>query len=34
MAAFCIATRMSPTEYRKLTLRERNAFIDRLTEDA
>ena len=33
MASFCLATRMSPTEYRQLTLRERNAFIDKLTED-
>jgi hypothetical protein len=28
MAEFCTATRISPSEYRKLTLREIDAFID------
>lgn len=28
MATFCLVTRMSPTEYRQLTLRERTAFVD------
>jgi hypothetical protein len=30
MASFCVATKMSPSEYRKLTLREVEAFIDAL----
>ena len=33
MAAFCLATKMSPRDYRALTLRERNAFVDKLTEE-
>lgn len=28
MAAFCVATKMQPSEYRSLTLREVEAFID------
>ena len=28
MANFCVATKMSPSEYRRLTLREFRAFID------
>ena len=28
MATFCYVLRMSPAEYRSLTLRERNAFVD------
>lgn len=32
MAAFCVATKMSPSEYRKLSLREVNAFVDALNE--
>jgi len=28
MATFCLATRMSPSEYRRLTLRERSAFVE------
>jgi hypothetical protein len=30
MAAFCIATGISPKEYKELTLGEYSAFIDRL----
>lgn len=30
MAAFCIATGISPTEYKQLTLAEYKAFIKRL----
>jgi hypothetical protein len=30
MADFCVATKMSPSEYRKITLREFNAFIKAL----
>ena len=32
MAQFCLATKMSPTEYRKLTLREYQAYIEALEE--
>jgi hypothetical protein len=32
MAAFCIATGMAPSEYRRLTLRERSAFVSLLNE--
>jgi len=32
MAEFCIATKMSPMEYKALTLRERNAFIEALND--
>ena len=32
MAQFVLATRISPTEYKKLTLRERSAFIEALNE--
>jgi len=30
MASFCLATKVQPSEYRKLTLREVEAFIDAL----
>lgn len=30
MAAFCVATRMQPSEYRQLTRLERQAFWDLL----
>jgi hypothetical protein len=32
MAAFCLAMRMSPEDYRRLTLRERDAFISAFEE--
>ena len=32
MAVFCTVTRMSPTDYKALTLRERNAFADVLAD--
>ena len=28
MAAFCLLTKLSPNDYRQLTLRERQAFLD------
>ncbi len=28
MAAFCIVTKLTPSDYRQLTLRERQAFMD------
>lgn len=28
MAMFCIATKLAPSEYLRLTVRERNAFVD------
>jgi hypothetical protein len=28
MASFCLVTKLTPTEYRQLTLRERQAFMD------
>ena len=34
MAMFCLAMRMTPTEYKQLTLRQRNAFIDAFMERA
>lgn len=30
MAAFCLATKMQPSEYRKLSLREVDAFMKAL----
>jgi len=30
MADFCLAMKMPPSEYRQLTLREVNAFVDAL----
>lgn len=30
MANFCLATKMSPSEYRKLTLMEVNAYVSAL----
>jgi hypothetical protein len=30
MANFCLATKMSPSEYRKLTLAEVNAYVSAL----
>lgn len=32
MANFCLATKMSPSEYRKLTLMEVNAYVTALEE--
>lgn len=32
MAKFCVATKMSPSEYRTLTLREFEAFIEALND--
>jgi hypothetical protein len=32
MASFCLATKMSPSEYKKLKLYEINAFIEALEE--
>jgi hypothetical protein len=32
MASFCVATKMAPSEYRQLTLREVNAFVEVLEE--
>jgi hypothetical protein len=32
MSQFCIATRVSPTEYKKLTLAEYQAFVETLEE--
>jgi hypothetical protein len=32
MATFCIATKMQPSEYRSLSLREFGAFIEALNE--
>jgi hypothetical protein len=32
MASFCLATKMSPSEYKKLKLYEVNAFVDALEE--
>jgi len=32
MASFCLATKMSPTDYRMLNLMEVNAFIEALEE--
>ena len=32
MASFCIVTKLSPTDYRQLTLRERQAFLDALND--
>ena len=34
MAMFCLAMRMTPAEYRQLTLRQRNAFLDAYMERA
>jgi hypothetical protein len=34
MATFCLAMKMTPNDYRQLTLRERNAFIDAFVERA
>lgn len=34
MANFCLATKMSPSEYRKLTLMEMNAYINALEDRA
>ena len=28
MAAFCLVTKLTPSDYRSLTLRERQAFLD------
>lgn len=28
MAQFCLATKMAPSEYRQLTLREMNMFVE------
>jgi hypothetical protein len=32
MAQFCLATKMAPSEYRKLTLREMNMFVQVLAD--
>ena len=34
MAMFCLAMRMTPADYKQLTLRQRNAFIDAFMERA
>jgi hypothetical protein len=34
MAMFCLAMKMSVSEYKQLTLRQRNAFIDAFMERA
>lgn len=32
MAQFCVATGMAPSEYNRLTMRERAAFIEAVTQ--
>lgn len=34
MATFCLAMKMTPADYKALTLRERNAFVDAFMERA
>ncbi len=32
MAQFCVATGMAPSEYQRLTFRERSAFVDAMND--